>query len=215
MASLKTTITVYNWVFKLTGAVLLIGLALILYFGQYKGLVEAFVGLLIGGYALMRLIPFIKTQRSGVIRTINIIEIIAHIAIAALFIFVGLTQENGLGNLFGYILGGVLIGRGMIHFYGVSSGHEKGDHPTYFFHVAALVVGTVVVINGYNVESIITLILVLSLGASLYLGYDAYGGYGQYRRRKQLEVTPQDVPVAETTIPKREFPAEHPDEIVQ
>ena len=215
MASLRTTITVYNWVFKLIGAVLLIGLALILYFGEYRGLVEAFVGLLIGGYAIMRLIPFIRTQRSGVIRTINIIEIIAHIAIAALFIFVGLTQEGGLGALFGYLLGGVLIGRGMIHFYGVSSGHEKGDHPTYFFHVAALVIGTIVLVNGYDVESIIILILVLAIGASLYLGFDAYGGYGQYRRRKQLQETPVKVPVAESTVPRKELPSEHPDEIVQ
>ncbi len=214
MASLRTTITVYNWVFKLIGAVLLIGLALVLYFGETRGLIEAFVGLLIGGYALMRVIPFLKTQKSGVLRTINIIEIIAHLAIAGLFILVGLTRDGGLGALFGYLLGGVLVGRGMIHFYGVSSGHEKGDHPTYFFHIAALVIGTIVLISGYDVESIIVLMLILSIGASLYLGFDAYGGYGQYRRRKQLQDTPQD-PVVDTVIPKKELPTEQPDEIVQ
>lgn len=214
MASLRTTITVYNWVFKLIGAVLLIGLALVLYFGETRGLIEAFVGLLIGGYALMRVIPFLKTQKSGVLRTINIIEIIAHLAIAGLFILVGLTRDGGLGALFGYLLGGVLVGRGMIHFYGVSSGHEKGDHPTYFFHIAALVIGTIVLISGYDVESIIVLMLILSIGASLYLGFDAYGGYGQYRRRKQLQDAPQE-PTTDTVIPKKELPTEQPDEIVQ
>lgn len=214
MASLRTTIIVYNWVFKLIGAALLIGLALVLYFGDARGLVEAFVGLLIGGYALIRLIPFIKTQKSGLIRTINIIEIVAHVVVAALFILIGLTRDGGLGALFGYVLGAVLIGRGMIHFYGVSGGHEKGDHPTYFFHVAALVTGTIVLVNGYDVESIIVLILILAMGASLYLGFDAYGGYGQYRRRKQLHETTED-PATDLNVPKREFPTEQPDEIVQ
>ena len=214
MGSIKTSFNVYGWVFKFVGAALLIGLAMILYFAELDKWVEAFVGILIAGYALIRLVPFIKTQRSDLIKTINIIEIVFNLLIATVFIGGAFLTEDGLEATFGYMFGGVLIARGMVHFYGLSDGHEKGDHPTYFFHIATLIIGTFVIIRGVEISDIIILILILSIAAGGYIGIDAYGGYNLYRRRKQMEKPVEKEVPKPSDIPVREDPAKDQDQIV-
>ncbi len=215
MAGIKTTFTIYGWAFKFVGAVLLIGLAMILYFSTdfYKW-VEAFVGLLIAGYAIIRLVPFIKTQKSDLIKTINVVEIVLNLLVATVFIGSAFLTEDGLGSVFGYMFGAVLLARGTVHFYGVSDGHEKGDHPTFFFHIATLIIGTYVLFRGVDIQDIIILILLLALGAGGFIGIDAYGGYNLYRRRKQMEKPVQkDVPKP-SDVPVKEDPIHDQDQIV-
>ncbi len=214
MSSIRTTFSVYSWVFKFIGAALLIGLAMILYFAELDKWVEAFVGLLIAGYAIIRLVPFIKTQRSDLIKTINIIEIVFNLLVATVFIGGAFLTEDGLEAVFGYMFGGVLIARGMVHFYGLSDGNEKGDHPTYFFHIAALIIGTIVIFEGVQIRDIILLILILSLGASGFIGYDAYGGYSMYRRRKQMEQPKAKEVPQPSDVPRKEDPAKEQDRII-
>jgi len=102
-----------------------------------------------------------------------------------------------------------------VHFYGLSDGNEKGDHPTYFFHISTLIVGTLIIVQGYTVEHLIWLMLMLAIGSAGYLSYDAYGGYNLYRKRKQMEEgkrtedTPED-----RDIPRKEDPDKEQDQIV-
>ena len=186
MASLKTTVTVYNWLFKLIGAALLLGLAGLLFFLDETSLfVEAFVGILIGVYALIRVVPFIKTQESDLIKSLHLIESLVGVSVAVILIGFGLFGE-GVGNLFQFLFGGVLIMRGMVHFYSVGTDKEQGDHPSYFFHIGTLIIGTLVIVQGFSARDLAILIALLALGASLYLGVDAYNGYTHFRRRKTM-----------------------------
>ena len=206
MASIKTTFNVYGWVFKLIGAVLLVGLALLLRFGGVEKWIEAFVGLLILGYAIVRLVPFIRSQRSDLIKTINIIEVVLNVLVATVLIASAFLTEDGLGDIFAYLFGGVLLGRGMVHFYGISNGAEKGDHPTYFFHIATLIIGTYVIMAGVDILAIMTLVLLLSIGAATYLGVDSYGGYNLYRKRKQMEKPKEKEVPKPSDVPRKEDP---------
>jgi len=220
LSKLRTSITVYNWVFKFVGAAMLIALALVLFIVDVGHLIEAFVGILIGGYAVMRLVPFIKTQRSDLIKTINIFEIGFNLLVATVFIGNAIVRGEVLGqigniDLFGVLTGAVLIVRGMVHFYGISDGNEKGDHGTYFFHVSTLIVGTLIIAQGYSVEHLIWLMLALTIGSATYLSVDAYGGYNLYRKRKQMEEAkrtedkPEDI-----DVPRKEDPDKEQDQIV-
>ena len=215
MASLKTSITVYSWVFKFVGAALLIGLGIVLRVMDLAHLVEAFIGILIAGYAIMRLVPFVRTQRSDLIKTINIIEIVLNVMVAVIFIGNAVVPGESLNEIFGWLFAGVLIARGMVHFYGISNGAEKGDHPTYFFHIKALIVGTIVITQGWDAEQIIWLMLFLSITSGAYLGYDAYGGYNLYRRRKQLETENRvEKEIPKVDVPRKEDPVQEQDQIV-
>lgn len=192
MAKLSTTIHNYAWFIKAVGAALLLALALTLYFVDVAVLIEAFVGVIILVYALIRLIPFVRTQRNDLIKTINIIEITLNILVGATFLIVAITSEEGLGSLFGYLLGGVLFLRGMVHFYGLSNGAEKGDHVTYFFHIAAIAIGTLILYRGFNSEDLVILLMVLALIGTAYLGYDSFNGYNLYRKGKTMETSTSD-----------------------
>ena len=214
MSSIKTTVNVYSWVFKFIGAALLIGLAMILYFADLDKWVEAFVGLLIAGYALIRLVPFIKTQKSDLIKTINTVEIVMNLLVATVLIGSAFLTDDGLGVIFGYLFGSVLIVRGMVHFYGLSDGNEKGDHPSYFFHIATLIIGTIVIFDGVTIRDIVLLILILSIGAGGYIGFDAYGGYSLYRRRKQMEQPKEKEVPKPSDVPRKEDPVQDQDQIV-
>ena len=215
MSGIKTSFTVYSWVFKFVGAALLIGLALVLFFMDLEHIVEAFIGILIAGYAIMRLVPFIKTQRSDLIKTINIIESVLNLLIAAVFIGNAVVRGESLEAIFGWLFAGVLIARGMVHFYGISYGAEKGDHPSYFFHVATLIVGTIIITQGWDAEQIVWLMLFLSIVSGGYLGYDAYGGYNLYRKRKQLQTEKRkEVELPDMDVPRKEDPVRDQDQIV-
>ncbi len=184
---LMSTVYLYNWFIKLLGAALLIGLAITFYVAGIEYLVEAFIGIIIAVYAIIRLVPFVKSQKSDLIKTINILEIMLNLLVASVMIVGAFISEEGIGALFGYLVGGVLLARGMVHFYGLSYGAESGDHITYFFHVAAMIVGTLVLYLGYTSSELVILLIILALLASGYLGVESYSGYSRFRRHKQLQ----------------------------
>lgn len=178
----------YSWVLKLVGAAILIGLAVTLEFANGEPIVVAIIGALMIIYAVVRLVPFVKTQGSDLIKTINIIEITLDVVMGAGMIAIEFAVDGGIGSALGYIIGVYLILRGMVHFYGVSEGKEKSDLVLYFFHVAALVVGGIVIVSG-NIDPAIIIhgILAISLIIGGFLIYDGGKGFSQYRKDKVME----------------------------
>ncbi len=192
MSSIKK----YGWLLKITGAALILGLAIFLEISKDgEDIVSIFIGFAIVMYSVIRLVPFVKTQKSDLIKTINIIEITIDFAIGLALIFVPLLLENGFGesSLFGYFLGTYLLLRGVIHFYSVSTHHEKSDLPMFIFHIAAIMVGTILFYEtAFDLAILIHFILVLSLASGGYLGYDGYNGYSAYRHQKTLSMPKSD-----------------------
>ncbi len=193
------TVYMYGWFLKGVGAALLIALALFLYFGDAGYLIEAFIGIIILGYALVRLVPYVRSQKSDLIKTINIIEITLNILVAAILIVSAFAAE-GTGVFFSYLFGGVLLVRGGVHFYSISYGAEKGDHLSFFFHIATLIIGTLVVYRGTTIEDIVILLMILALLSGGYLGFETYSGYNRFRRHKQMESSKEDT--TQDEVPK-------------
>lgn len=215
------TIKRYAWVLKVIGAALLVGLALFLEFGDGEKIVIPFVGSLIVIYSIIRLVPFIKTQKSDLIKTINIMEITVSVLIGLFMIVGAIVIDDVTGtfsDIFGYMFGAVLIARGMVHFYGLSLGVEKGDAVSYFFHIGTLIAGTMVIMSGnFNAGILIHIILFFSVASGGYLTFDSHKGYKAYRYQKTLtmpvgdsSVVSKDVP--DMIIPEKEEPLR--DEIV-
>lgn len=198
------TIKRYGFVLKLLGAALLVGLGLTLEFGNGEPIIVAILGSVIIVYAIVRLVPYVKTQGSDLVKTINIIEITVDVLLGAAMISLEYVLEDGLGVALGYMLGTYLVLRGAVHFFGVSEGKEKSDLVLYFFHIAALVVGGVVLTSG-NIEAalIIHIILGFSIVVAGFLIYDGGKGYKVYRYEKAVydqQIT-QTSPSVEKQLP--------------
>ena len=207
------TIKKYGFVLKLLGAALLVGLAIVLEVkrDEAQDIVIAIIGAVIIIYAIVRLVPYVKTQGSDLVKTINIMEITIDVLLGAAMIIIQFAVEGGLGKALGYMLGAYLILRGAVHFFGVSEGKEKSDLVLYFFHVACLAVGGVVLVSG-NIDAflIIHVILGFSVVVGGFLIYDGGKGYKVYRYEKALYDTQikQDSPSVEKELPVTEDEAE-------
>lgn len=212
----------YGWLLKATAAAFILGLAIFLEISKDgEMIVSIFIGFAIVMYSLIRLVPFVKTQKSDLIKTINIIEITIDFAIGLALVLVPLLITGGFGSsdLFRYLLGTYLVLRGIVHFYSVSSHHEKNDIALFLFHIAALMVGTILFWEpAINLVILIHIILVLSIISGGYLGYDSYNGYNSYRRQKTLTMPDidedVDVPIDEKVIPIMDEVEPEQDQIV-
>lgn len=212
----------YGWLLKVTGAALILGLAIFLEISQDgEKIVSVFIGFAIVMYSVIRLVPFVKTQKSDLIKTINIIEITIDFAIGLALVLIPLLLTNGFGKseLFRYLLGTYLLLRGIVHFYSVSSHHENNDVPMFIFHIGAIVVGTILFYeSAINLAILIHFILVLSILSGGYLGYDGYKGYSSYRRQKTL-IMPDvdevdDIVIDEKVVPIMDEVEPEQDQIV-
>lgn len=215
------TVKRYGWALKILGAALLIGLAAFLYFGETgEQIVITFVGSAIIIYSVIRLVPFVKTQGSDLIKTINIMEITIDVMIGIFLIiyFLIFPESEGMGSVFGYLFGPFLILRGAVHFYGVSAGKERSDHALYFFHIGALVVGSFILFfdGGFEASILLLVIAIFSSGVGVFLIYDGGKGYKIYRYEKavyQQKVTSDETSV-EKELPVIEEPEIEQDSIV-
>lgn len=200
----------YGWVLQIIGAALLVGLSLFLEFGNGVDIVVPFIGALMVLAAVIRLVPYVKSQRSDLVKTVNIIEITIDVAIGLSLILIPLLTEIELGNTFGYLIGIYLMLRGAVHFFGISEKKEESDLPIYLFHVSALIVGSYVFFSGnFNAAVLIHLILFFSVAAGGYLSWGAYGGYKAYRYQKTLTMPDQprvQEPMVEKRVPVQDKP---------
>ena len=210
----------YGWVLQIVGAALLVGLALYLEFANGEDIVVPFIGALMILTACIRLVPFVKTQKSDLIKTINIIEITIDVAIGLALIIIQIWTEIDFGAVFGYLIGVYLMLRGLVHFYGVSEQKEQSDLPLYLFHSAALIVGSYVFFSGdFTPGVLIHLILAFSVVTGGYLSYTGYKGYRTYRYQKTMtmpdsdNVSDQDT--VEKTIPATNQPDAEIDDRIQ
>jgi len=192
----------YGWVLKIIGAALLIGLAIFLRVDKGEKIVITFIGAALIVYSAIRLVPFVRTQGSDLIKTINIMEITLDIMVGIFLMVYILMISDTMGNLFGYVLGPVLLIRGGVHFYGVSVGKEKSDLVLYFFHIGALVVGSWITFyeGGFEAAILLNIILLFSVIVGGFLIYDGGKGYKIYRYEKSLYQT--DITSDEETVEK-------------
>jgi uncharacterized membrane protein HdeD (DUF308 family) len=192
----------YTWILQILGAALLFGLAAFLYFGEGEDIVVPFLGAVIIVTAVIRLVPFVKTQKNDLIKTINIMEITIDMGIGLTLIVIQLFTEIEFNSGFGYLIGVYLMLRGAVHFFGVSEDKEKSDLPLYLFHVAALIVGSYVFFQGdFTPAVLINIIILFSAVAG---GYFSYGGYTKYRSyRYQKTLSMPDSASAEERVEKR------------
>jgi hypothetical protein len=175
----------YLFVFEWIGAAILIGVGIFTVLDN--SILVILVGLILFVFALLRVVPLLKTTPDKVLRIIYAVEILLNLAAGILLVVEGSKGDasslmDADNKIFGYIIGGVLYLRGFVHFYATSLRKEPNDYVKFFTNLALFTVGTFIIARGgFETMFLAYVILVLACLSALFIGYS---GYKHYRNNR-------------------------------
>ena len=177
----------YGWLVKWILAAILIAAGILMKIYEVD-VVYATTGIAIVMFSVLRIVPLLKTLKKEVLRTINLFEIFLDVVMGALMIYVvfsGNSSDSFWISLYGYMLAFFFLIRGFIYFISMYYFGEKSEAMKFWFHMVCMVLApSIFVLTIMGTDIIHTLgwiILFISVGGGLYLGYDGFGGYKKYR----------------------------------
>jgi len=201
----------YGWLIKWILAAILLAAGILMKIYEVD-VVYATTGIAIVMFSLLRVVPLMRTLKKEVLRTINLIEIIFDTIMGGVMIYVVATQKADdpfwIG-LYGYLLAVFFYVRGLIYMISLYFFSEKSEPLKFWFHIICITLGPVIftlTIMGQDIISTLGwIVLFISVGGGIYLGYDGYGGYRKYRETsKSLNESkrPQPTPNIDKELPK-------------
>ena len=101
---------------------------------------------------------------------------------SAYLIYLSFRDENQLGKVFGYLIGGVLYLRALIYFISTVLRKEPTDTMMFFAHIIFITFGSLIIGNGgFDINTLSWFILLLSLISALFIAIKGYKDYRNYR----------------------------------
>ena len=136
----------YGWALKwaLAAVILAAGILSKIY---EQDIVYAATGLAVVIFSVFRVYPLMKTLKTEVLRTINLIEIIFEFIIGGVMVYVafsGKSDEALWTALYGYMLTFFLLARGIIYFISLYYFEEKSEAMKFWTHLFFIGIGPVV-----------------------------------------------------------------------
>ena len=175
----------YGWLLKFILAAILLGVGIYMVFADK--VVYLITGVAIIVFSLLRIVPLVKTLKTELLRTINIVEIVHDTLMGAFMLYVALSgkdlaNEPVWGGIYKWLLAIFFYLRGLVFFNSVVFLGEKTEIPKFWVHIGCLTLGAIIAVwpnFDYNVVGVF--FLLISITGAAYLGYDGYGGYRKYR----------------------------------
>ncbi len=205
----------YGWVVKWALAAILLAAGILMKIYEAQ-VVYAATGFGVIIFSILRVVPLMKTLNKEVLRTINLIEIIFETILGGVMlyaVFAGKVSDSSTNqtwiSLYGYLLTFFLLARGVIYFVSLYYFGEKSESMKFWMHLIFVALGpailTLTILNKDIIVTLGWLVLFITLGGALYLGYDGYGGYRKYREKSKklnTEKQPEKDPKIEKELPK-------------
>lgn len=167
----------YEWQLNALYTVVMLLIATLLTIFNGENTMVPFVGGLLIIYAFYRLFQLIRKKEKTVTIKLYLIEIALQIVIGSLLIYIVLFSEITLGVLFGYLIGGLLIIRGSLYFYGTRVQNHTEELTAFFMHIAAISVGTYLIVQGNFTPAVMSgIVISIALKRSIKTGLIAYKG---------------------------------------
>lgn len=210
---MKNPIKSYQFWFKIIGAALLLvlGIWLLIDNTSAKFLVLMFTGIIAGAFALIRIIPLIRTLKSGRSKIVCLVEIILHLALAVYLIFAALSIKSDPEAKFSkfndenyrFFIAFFFYSRAVAYFICTVLYKEETDKTKFWVHIVLITVAAVLcALTDITSQAIAISIAVIAFLCSLGLMTEGAVGYGRYRKQivKERNDQKQEEVVEETTI---------------
>jgi hypothetical protein len=198
----------YGWLIKWVLAAILIAAGILVKLKEVD-VVYATTGISIVLFSLLRIVPLMKTLRKEVLRTVNLIEVIFDTIMGGLMIWVvfsGRSAEAFWVSLYCYLVAVFFYVRGFIYIVSLYFFDEKTEPLKFWFHLICLTLGSALLVLALLNRNIISflgwIVLFISVGGGLYLGYDGFGGYKKYREQSKTLNEAKKAEIAKPVLDK-------------
>lgn len=194
---MKNPIKTYGFWLKIISAALLIAFSIWLLVDEKMAvfLVLMFTGLVAGIFALIRVIPLIRTLKSGKAKLTCFIEILLHLIITFLLIFGAISilnaedKESGFANFmkdnYRFIIAFFFETRVISYFMCTVLYKEETDQTKFWIHILLLILGCVMC-SLYNLDAHVIAIVIGVIALLCATGLIIEGGFGYGRYRKSI-----------------------------
>lgn len=194
---MKNPIKTYGFWLKIISAALLIAFSIWLLVDEKMAvfLVLMFTGLVAGIFALIRVIPLIRTLKSGKAKLTCFIEILLHLIITFLLIFGAISilnaedKESGFANFmrdnYRFIIAFFFETRVISYFMCTVLYKEETDQTKFWIHILLLILGCVMC-SLYNLDAHVIAIVIGVIALLCATGLIVEGGFGYGRYRKSI-----------------------------
>jgi len=177
-----------SWKFKAFLAVVFLGSAVALPFVSAERLIVTLIGLALVGFSGYRTVRFIKHNPwdNARIRKVNWVETVVHLALGSFLIYWIWAQDAELGSLLGYLIGGVFVARGSVHFYSDQNKETNEDVAIFVLHLGAIIGGTYIFFDGEFTAGVLLGFIVVMLTRKA-----IQNGLAAFKLYRALTLTPQ------------------------
>lgn len=178
------------WLFAI-GAALLIVLGIWILVdraGFGASLAVAFTGIVIIIFALVRIIPLVRSRKTALGKFVILIEILINFLLG-IFLIYGATQiskETDFGNFintyYRFFLGFVFYAKAVFYFINSSLLKEETSKLEFWLHILIITLAVVIFATDFDATKLALLIAILSLICAVFLVGMSGGSYYNYRK---------------------------------
>lgn len=190
----------YKFIFKILAFAVLVtfGILILVYKEGAIGAIYLITGIVAGFAAIIRVIPLLRTLKSGKARLICFCEILLHLLIGAYLISAALVHwkaihvHKELEDLTGmakfnltaykYILVALLYTRAICYFWITILFKEETDKVRFWLHVIVITVAIVLAAIPLTPQRVVYALVVLAFVCAVVIGGEAGTGYYRYRK---------------------------------
>ncbi len=187
-------------------------------------LVMGFTGFVICVFAVIRVVPLVRTQKSTNSKMVILTEIILDIVVGAFLFYGAFSIEAGkesaisdfCNKYYNYLVGGVLYLKGVFYFITTSLLNEVTNKKEFWLHVLIMSIGVIICsFKNLNAGALGLFIAIISLLSGVAAGGAAGGSYFKYRKNvvlpKKAEKEKQENKEEETNDEANILPSDNDD----
>lgn len=190
----------YKFIFKIFAFAILLtfGILIWVFKDSAIGAIYLITGIAVAFAALIRVIPLLRTLKSGKARVISLCEIVLHIVIGVYLIGAAfshwseISKDLELNELQGfakfnlqayqYILVILFYTRALCYFWITILYKEETDRVKFWLHVILMTLAVVLAALPLDPEKVVYTLIVLAFACALVIGGEAGTGYYRYRK---------------------------------
>lgn len=188
------------WLFAIGAALLLVmGVWILIDRNFGSSLAVAFTGIVIIIFGIVRIIPLVKSRKTGLAKFTSALEIIINVLLGVFLIF-GATKikaNSDIGDFiekyYRFFLGFVFYAKAVFYFINTSLLKEETNKFEFWLHILIITIAVIIFATNFDAKDLAIFIAILALLCAVFLIGMSGGSYYNYRKTINKKVKKEKV----------------------